>query len=434
MGELRPFAQVRGITRPFGHPPHAVEDFRAGAFRHTALSMLLSLVSGLRKSRLQILHGLAFSCLVFVGVGMSACGEGRVSTEPGIAVLNEPNDGAIGVSQFQKFTWSQVPDALVYLLIISPTDYGALDMYNEPLVSSVSSRYVWGLLPNTYYYAELCTQKVSGWACSKSNFTTAPMGLFPDRETFYHRVQSLTSKVRLMTQGMTNQAMSGTPLYHEMLDHGQDPSQVNCTFYAITLLDLMTPGQLLGRYRSLNLNGVETHAVAEYWDPFNAKWEVADPTFGLVYFDPNSQLGEGAEDLSALLLAGDLSAITPLFVTENGSAYMTNYYMDPITLYNNPYPFGDNETVSLFNNYVPNSPVPFLNPSSMGAEGTWGIYVFQFANQSDSITINNAGPVTTVTPENAEGWATAVILLNGWYVTSPVPPGMNLYTFKRVMF
>jgi hypothetical protein len=184
----------------------------------------------------------------------------------------------------------------------------------------------------------------------------------------------------------------------------------------------------------LSRDGVETHAITEYWDPFNANWAVADPTFGLVYFDAESQLGQGAEDLNSLLLAGNLSAITPLFVTNNGSAYMTNYYMDPITLFNNPYPFGDSDAVTLFNNYVPNSPLPFLNPSSLGVEGTWGIYVFQFANQTDSITINNAGELVTLSPQNSEGWVTTIILLNGWYVTSPVPPGMNMYTFKRVMF
>lgn len=410
------------------------------------IERLLTLVNVLCEQRWQIIHGLLFLCVLSIAVTMSACGGGclnkgpgvcnqpGVRTDPGAAQLTTPADGATGVSQFEKFTWNQVPDASVYLLIISPTNYDTWDMYNESFVQSVSSRYVWGLLPDTYYYAELCAQKVSGWVCSTSNFTTGSAGPPPERQSFYRTVQSLTSQVRLMTQGMTSQATSGTPLYQEMLDHGQDPAHVNCTYYAYTLLDLMTANQVQSRYRMLSLDGVETHAITEYWDPFNANWAVADPTFGLVYFDAESQLGQGAEDLNSLLLAGNLSAITPLFVSNNGSAYMTNYYMDPITLFNNPYPFGDSDAVTLFNNYVPNSPLPFLNPSSMGVEGTWGIYVFQFANQADSITINNTGELVTLTPQNSEGWVTTIILLNGWYVTSPVPPGMNMYTFKRVMF
>jgi hypothetical protein len=402
--------------------------------------MLLSLVSERCQNRWQILRGLAFFCLLSMGITMSACGGGRVSTgpgvstEPGIAELKTPSEGATGVSQFEEFTWNRVPDALAYLLIISPTSFGAWDMYNESFVPSVSRRYVWGLLPNTYYYAKLCTQKSSGWGCSTSNFITGSADPPPDRQTFYQMVQGLTSQVRLMTQGMTNYATVGTPLYQEMIDHGQNPNLVNCTYYAYMLLDLLTANKLLGRYRTISLDGLEVHAITEYWDPFNEKWEVADPTFGLVYFDPNSQMGQGAEDVGTLLRAGNLSAITPLFVTDNGSAFMTNYYMDPITLFNNPYPFGSNETVALFYNYVPNSPLPFLSPSSLGVEGTWGIYVFQFANQTDSITINNAGELVTLTPQNSEGWVGTLILLNGWFVTSPVPPGMNMYTFKRVMF
>ena len=356
------------------------------------------------------------------------------STNTGIARLLTPPNGATGVSQFQQFTWNQVADALSYWLIISPTNYDTVDMYNDEFVQSVSSRYVWGLLPNTYYYVTLCTQKVSGQACSNSNFTTGPAGSLPDRQVFYQTVQNLTSQVRLMTQGMSNQATPGTLLYQEMLDHGQDPNSVNCADYTIALLDLMSQNRILGRWRNLSLDGVDTHVIAEYWDPFNTRWEVADATFGLVYFDPHSQLGQGAEDLNARLLAGQLSLITPLFVTNNGSAYMTNYKLDPITLFNNPYPFGHIEDSSLILNYVPNSPLPFLNSSSLDEQGTYGIYVFQFANQADSITINSCGMPGTVTPENTYGWAPGVLLCTGWQVTSQVPPGMNMYTFKRIMF
>ena len=356
------------------------------------------------------------------------------STGTGIAHLLSPRNGASGVSQFQLFTWNAIPNALAYSLIVSPTGYGIRDMYADTWAPTVSSRYVWGLLPNTYYYADMCTQKSSGWSCSQSTFTTGPQGQLPDRQTFYNEVQSLTSQVRLMTQGMTNHATPGTPLYQEMLDHGQDPNNVTCGYYTITLLDLMTPGQILGRYRQLTLDGVDGHVLAEYWDPFNNKWQVADSTFGLVYFDPNSQIGQGAEDINSLLLSGDLSDIETLWVTNNGSGYMTNYYMDPITLYNNVYPFGDLSISSLILNYVPNSPLPFLNPSSLEEQGTLGIYIFQFANQSDQITINNAGTLVTVRPGNTEGWAVAIKLWPGWYVTSQVPPGMNMYTFKRIMF
>jgi hypothetical protein len=356
------------------------------------------------------------------------------STGNGIARLLSPRNGATGVSQFQQFTWNTVPNAVAYSLIVSPTGFGVRDMFSDTWTPTVSSRYVWGLLPNTYYYADMCMQTSSGWFCSQSTFTTGPAPQLPDRQTFYSMVQNLTSQVRLMTQGMTNHATPGTPLYQEMLDHGKDPNNVTCGYYTLTLLDQMTPSQILGRYRQISVDGVDGHVIAEYWDPFNNKWQVADATFGLDYFDPGAQIGQGAEEIQSLLLAGDLADIDFLWVTNNGSSYMQHYYLDPVTLYNNVYPWGAINSSPLVLSWVPNPPQPFLNTSSLGAQGTHDIYIFNFANQTDSLTINNAGTVVTIRPGNTEGWAYAIILWDGWYVTSQVPPGMNMYTFKRIMF
>ncbi len=102
------------------------------------------------------------------------------TTGTGIARLQTPANGATNVSQFQQFTWNQIPDALMYALIVSPTGSGIWDMYGDDFEPTVSSRYVWGLLPNTYYYVSLCTEKASGWTCSDSTFTTGPAGALPE--------------------------------------------------------------------------------------------------------------------------------------------------------------------------------------------------------------------------------------------------------------
>ncbi len=355
------------------------------------------------------------------------------STGTGIARLTSPQNGATGVSQFQLFTWNTVPDSLMTLLLVSPTNYGTWDNYAEDLVPTVSNRYVWGLLPSTHYFASLCTQKVSGWTCSNTTFTTAPAGQLPDRTAFYNLVQQLTSQVRLMTYGLSNRAIPGTALYQDMLDHGRDPNNVDCGYYTYTLLDQFTQNHILGRRRDLTLDATsDGHVVSEYWDPFNSKWQLADSTFGLVYFNPQSLAGQGAEDVSHLLVAGDFSDITPLFVTNNGAAYMRNYYLDPITMYNNVLPFGD--TTDTVYTYMPNSPLPFLNASSLNSQGVYGTYVFHFAATTDQITINNAGTILTIAPQNPYGWAQGVTLSSGWRITSQVPSGMSLYTFKRILF
>jgi hypothetical protein len=355
------------------------------------------------------------------------------ATGAGIAHLVTPQNGSTGVSQFQLFQWNTVSDALSYALIISPTNYGVYDLYSDDLAPTVSSRYPWGLQPNTYYYARMCTDKVSGWTCVNTNFTTGPAGQLPNRQAFYQNVQAFTSQVRLMTEGMSNVATPGTPLYQEMLDHMKNPNRVDCGYYTITLLDLMTQNQIMGRRRDMTLDATaDGHVVAEYWDPFNNQWQVADATFGLIYFDRSSEVGQGAEKINSLLLANNLSMIMPLFVTNNGSRYMTNYYLDPITMYNNVLPFGD--TIDTVYTYMPNSPLPFMNQSSLAVQGTAGTFAFQFAHQSDQITINNAGTIVNISPQNSYGWAPGTTLSTGWFIASQIPQGMNVYTYKRVLF
>src|SRR5262249_36625962 len=154
--------------------------------------------------------------------------------------------------------WNPVQGALMYALIVSPTGYGVWDMYGDDLAPSVSSRYVWGLLPNTYYYVDMCTEFTAGWHCSQSTFTTGPAESLPDRHTLYNSVHDLTSQVRLMTQGLTNRARSGTPLYQELLDHMRDPSQgTSCGIFTDALLDQLSPHHILGRYRQLSLDGMD---------------------------------------------------------------------------------------------------------------------------------------------------------------------------------
>src|SRR5271169_43349 len=89
------------------------------------LETLLTSANALCEQRWQIIHGLPIVCVLSIGITMSACGGGclnsgpgvcnepGVSADPGTARLTTPADGATGVSQFEKFTWNQVPDAMV---------------------------------------------------------------------------------------------------------------------------------------------------------------------------------------------------------------------------------------------------------------------------------------------------------------------------------
>jgi hypothetical protein len=358
---------------------------------------------------------------------------------PPLAHLTYPLNGATGISQFLPFTWNQVQGAEQYGLTVSPTGYGVTDFYLgiQYMIPTDTSQYVWALQPNTTYYVQLCTANSgpTGGGCVNSSFTTGNEPPPPTHaNTFYRSVQNLTAQVRAMTQGFTNLPTPGTYLYQMVANHGGDPTQsVSCGWFAAALLDQFTMNGILARQRNISLDGTDGHVLTEYWDPFNQKWELSDPTFGAVYFDSHTQLGQGAEDVNALLLAGNYSAINPLFVSLYGSQWMTSYYLDPITMYNEVDPFGLlNATDEL--NYAPNSPVPFLNPAPLSVVGTAGDYVFQFANPTDSITALDGAGNHVISPVNNEGWASGVYLSTGWSILSAVPDGTQMFTFKRILF
>ncbi|HVU47803.1 MAG TPA: hypothetical protein VHD85_16850, partial [Terracidiphilus sp.] len=350
-----------------------------------------------------------------------------------MAYLTFPANGATNVNPFKPFTWTAVPSVQVYLLLVSPTGYSKWDNFASDFASTVTSGYVWALQPNTSYYATLCTQSNSGLVCSKSNFTTAEAQEPPSENTFYSNIESLTGQVRLMAPSPGNVPQAGSYLYQSMLDHNHPHTNygASCGDFAIALAALLTENGVLARVRQSTLDGADVHVITEFWDMFNQKWQIADATFGVVYFDPNAGIGQGVEDVSSLLTSGNTSGITPIWVTSHGSSYMTGYYMDPISYYNNPYPYGNSEEEQLVYDNVPNSPLPLLNPFILGqSNSVSSAYMFYFANPGDQVTINNAGTSLTIKPTSAAGWAQTYFLYSGWSIVSPIPSGMQIFTPK----
>jgi len=345
--------------------------------------------------------------------------------------LTTPLNGATGVSPYQLFSWTPVSGAQVYNLIVSPTGYGVTDNFNGDFTGT-SSGYVWDLQPNTLYYVELYTQTTTGYATSYSTFTTGPGNPRPaDRSGFYNLIKELTGQVRLMATTPGNYAVPGSFLYQNMANHWANPAiNANCGNFATALADLLTQNGILSRRRITTFDGADVHVVAEYWDPFNSKWQIADATFGVMYLNPESQIGQGVEDLNSLLRAGNLSAITPWWATSSGTYYMTTFYMNPILYYNNPFPYGLLQNFQEVYDNVPNSPLSFLTPVSLDSPtpSPIGYYEFLFTNPTDQITINNAGSQITVSPLSSAGWALSVGLYPGWSITSTIPAGTQIYT------
>ncbi|HVU46462.1 MAG TPA: hypothetical protein VHD85_10070, partial [Terracidiphilus sp.] len=357
-----------------------------------------------------------------------------------LAHLTYPLNGATGVSQFQPFTWTAAQGATAYGMTVSPTGYGVEDFFTgiTTIKPPNTSEYVWALQPNTTYYVQLCTQNPgpNGGGCTNTSFTTGPALSPPsDRNAFYQTVQSLTAQVRLMTIGSTNMPATGTYLYQLLANHGSDPTQpTTCGWFAAALLDEFTMNDILARQRNISLNGIVGHVLTEYWDPYNQKWQIADPTFGMIFFDPGAQVGQGAEDINSLLLSGNYSDMDPLFVTSYGTLYMTSYYMDPLTNYNEVDPFGMVDAQQQLN-YLPNSPLPYLTSIDLSTvTGTAGQYEFRFASSTDTLVVQSNSATITISAQNTQGWSQSAYLNTGWSIVSAVPSGMTTYQFRRLVY
>jgi hypothetical protein len=346
----------------------------------------------------------------------------------GTAQLITPAAGASGVDPFQAFTWNSVPGAQVYYIYVG-TSPGQTDIYNSSEIApTITSRTVLGLIGGQTYYVTLWTKINNTWNSAPSSFTTASQPLPSDANTFRSTVQQLTGNVRLMTQGSTNSPIPGTLLAQVVAEDGVQ--WAFCTQYAETLARLFIGQRISTRIRSIVFDGTssESHVTSEYYDPFLNKWIVADPTFGVVYWNPGIASGLSIDEISSAVAAQNWSYIQPFitYITNNGALYAHNYYMDPILLYLNPLPTG----VLAVQLPLANSPQPFFTVHATTDIGTSGTWVFGFVNQTDRVTLSGGSQYG---PIGGTIYSQSLTLNIGWSITSG-PSGMQILTMNRYLY
>jgi hypothetical protein len=366
----------------------------------------------------------------------SASGTRSVSTSfttgLGMAHLTFPLNGATNVDPFVPFTWNSVPGAQKFYIYVGDAP-GVVNVYNSGEFSpTLLSRAVTGVLGGKTYYVKLWTYINNTWVATTSSYTTATQPLPSSAATFRSTVQQQTSAVRLMTQGLTNTPIPGTPLAVVVAQDGR--TSAFCTEYARTLAEQLFNQRITDRVRSMTFDGTayEAHVTTEYWDPFLNQWITADPTFGVVYWNSSTQSGLSIPQISADVVTSSWSAIQPniLYVTSNGAIYSHNYYMDPILLYLNPSPPGSSAAPVP----LPNSPAPYLKVNSSTVVGTSGTWLFSFANQADKVTISDPKKGTmTLGPLSGTIYSQAVTLASGWTITSQ-PSGMQILSMNRYLY
>ena len=365
------------------------------------------------------------------------CGGSRAPTAPTqqipAATLLYPAKMGDEVDPFKPFSWKPVNSATGYYLKVG-TAPGLEDVFGiGELPPNITSWPVDNLLPGTYY-ARLFTDNAGTWGYQDLWFTTAAQSQPSDPPSFYSTVNQLTASVR-WSDPDDGVPTPGEPLADEVALRGK--ATADCTDFAFTLVELLQQQHIYARPVTLTLNGTgwDGHTVVEYYDPFWKKWSVADPTFGVVYFDNVIQRGQSAQELSAAVFSESWSLIQPQFVTPNGDSYMRNYYLDPITMYLNVVPQGGTLAKS-----VVHDPIQFLLPFLYSSANPHGFYLFEFGNSSESLDIQNQpGPYTpqsgliTLTPQQSTLWSKTHTLNDGWVIGS-APADVQAFTFRRPMF
>jgi hypothetical protein len=354
-----------------------------------------------------------------------------------------PTKGATGVDPLAPISWSSVPNAQFILYVGDGTQPGVDD--RNYVATSLSSATAWvgGLLGGKTYYATLITVTTSPSPCSMTSpcyssdmisFTTATLPLPHNKLSFYQNVATATAAVRDMALGHYNLNAPDT-----FLANNSDPAHggaAYCSDFANNLVVQLQNLGIVARARAMIFGaGPGTHGIVEYYDPFLNQWAVADPTFGILYYDPTkSPATLSLNAIAQALVNGSIQSVPFEFVTSQsvspgcpqcfGNYWTTISSIDPILLYLNPI---DLETG------LPstNDPTSFMiDNTPTGAEGA---YIFQFRNLTDSVSIQSSYAQVQLAPSpppvyvrSFGNFSPSIELREGWtYLTAP-PAGMSV--------
>jgi len=343
------------------------------------------------------------------------------------------------VDPFVTLTWQPTfPTPDFYEITIGTTPYGTDIYYSEIISNTQTSIQPWGLLPDGHiYYATLFSVTGNTYPNTQIIFQTSTKVTLGDRATLYSTVESLTKQVREMTVGGPYTApLPGTPLFSiaSRRHNTPNPGGPDCVDFSLALISLMLPQRISVRMRTTTLDGTgyEGHTMDEYWDPFLNRWNLADATFGVVYFDDATQTGQSLLEMNQLVLNKNYAAVQEKFVSKWGDLVYRIYYMDPLSLYLNPVdPIGGNYSP------VSNDPRSALSLHTQSdVVGVAGTYLLEFASLGDSATVSDPhgygnlslAPIPIVLGSKPMYFSRAYGFSSGWSFTK-VPSSTKVYTF-----
>lgn len=321
-----------------------------------------------------------------------------VFTTGTVSQIVYPPNGTQNANSFVPFSWSKIPNATMYYITVGTTA-GADDVFNGQNTPG-TSQFVGGLLGGKTYYVTVHTDINGTWSLSNAaSFKTAAQPSPHSAASFHTNVALATAVVRDMAESVDNTPLPDTFLANNLFS---GHTIALCSDFTVNLvLQLLNQG-IPARRRDTIFTGPESHTIAEYYDPYLAKWVVADADFGLIFYDPTkSPTSVGVEDVNVALLNRTTASLPLTYVTSSpipgdtscpsgvkcyGSYWTSNVYQDMILYYLNPLGVGKPDWTQAT---LPNSPLPFL-ASANNKVGVSGTYTFLFSNYSDYVNVTNS--------------------------------------------
>jgi len=312
--------------------------------------------------------------------------------------------------------WQNEPLALGYRLVLTNAATQAQLLDTGTIRSN--QRVVAGLPAGASVNATLTTYYAQNLQRSQQLTFTVGTNTVSDN-AMLALARSLAASVRLMAD-LDNQPHDATPL--AVATAAMDDGASDCVAFATALLQVLADVNLplQRRVRDVCFNYPDCHELVEVYDPDLHKWETVDPTFGLYTTLQSTGAGASVDEISAAVRSQAIGSLSFSFLTANGAAYATAYYVDYPLLFLDVYNLGG---TSSYEQAPPAVLTPWLDLIGSSVDGpVSNFYLLQCSAGSSSASADWDGTQRTNSCTNGYTqifWAINVTLTDGAAIWKP---------------
>jgi hypothetical protein len=326
--------------------------------------------------------------------------------------LTYPTDGQTDVDFARAFEWQETHFAAAYRLLIGTAP--GLSNLHDSGETRAPRRFVAGLPAGTDVFATLQTKIDGQWHSRQISFRGSTAGML--EANMWSMAQWLTGWVRAMA--VHDRPYAWTPLFDAPWTWN---GIVACNDFALQLISALSDANISLDTRTLNVEftDLDNHVLVEVFRQDLGKWLVLDPTFGVTATTTNGSWAT-AQELIGATRSRSWNDISYLYLTDRGSQFVDEYYLDYPLLFLNSDAAVDRQ-----------SPASYLLPEATPVSGAVTLYTLQCASQATSVTASIDGHIRDVSC-GADGFTAAFFA--GSIETPAGHPAVSAYSFQRFVF